>query len=343
MQRGTPQRNGHADLRNVRLAAAAPPVSTPDVVQICEPALVKDSSGVERLDLSEVGWSQWMWRGYKINFIQAGDSGEPLLLIHGFGASSYHWRYNIPELAKSHRVFAIDLLGFGFSEKVVADYRGARLWSEQMRDFLKEVVGGDSKAVLVGNSLGGYVSLATAVWNPDLVKGVICLNGAGYFGDTARKVEEKGSAISEWWKGVVSAVQESVKKWVILYSFYSTKSRVKQILEKVYMSNDNVDDDLVRSILVPADDPNAADTFISTTSGSALDNRVTLNALLKDLRVPLLLLWGSKDPWMLPSKADKIQKLYKDCVKVDLDAGHCPHDEVPDQVNKEIANWVSSL
>ena len=41
----------------------------------------------------------------------AGDSGPPVLLIHGFGASAYHWRYQVPSLARNHRVYAIDLLG----------------------------------------------------------------------------------------------------------------------------------------------------------------------------------------------------------------------------------------
>jgi len=44
------------------------------------------------------------------------------LVYSGFGASSYHWRYNIPELARQYHVYAIDLLGFGFSDKPIQDY-----------------------------------------------------------------------------------------------------------------------------------------------------------------------------------------------------------------------------
>lgn len=58
-----------------------------------------------------------------ITFCHAGESGSPILLVHGFGASAYHWRYNIPELAKRHRVFAVDLLGFGWSTKALVDYQ----------------------------------------------------------------------------------------------------------------------------------------------------------------------------------------------------------------------------
>ena len=62
-----------------------------------------------------------------------------MLLIHGFGASAYHWRYTIPELAKTHRVYAIDLLGFGWSDKPLVEYSKYEVWPEQLAAFVKEV------------------------------------------------------------------------------------------------------------------------------------------------------------------------------------------------------------
>ncbi|MGH7998743.1 MAG: alpha/beta fold hydrolase, partial [Brasilonema sp.] len=64
----------------------------------------------------------WTWRGHKIQYTVMG-VGQPLLLIHGFGASIGHWRKNIPMLAqKGYRVFALDLLGFGGSNKPTLHY-----------------------------------------------------------------------------------------------------------------------------------------------------------------------------------------------------------------------------
>lgn len=57
-------------------------------------------------------------------------------------------RYNIPELAKSYKVYAVDLLGFGWSEKALVEY-DATIWKDQVVDFLKEIV--REPAVLVGN------------------------------------------------------------------------------------------------------------------------------------------------------------------------------------------------
>lgn len=54
----------------------------------------------------------------------------------------------------------------------------------------------------------------------------------------------------------------------------------------------------------------------------------TINQLLGIMEVPLLLLWGDKDPWIGPRMADRMQSLYPSATKVTLAAGHCPHDEV---------------
>ncbi|GJP45952.1 hypothetical protein CLOM_g5289, partial [Closterium sp. NIES-68] len=72
-----------------------------------------DARGLTRMVLQEEGYEQWEWQGNKVNYVVAGDvssDATPVLFIHGFGASVYHWRYNIPELAASGRpVYAIDL------------------------------------------------------------------------------------------------------------------------------------------------------------------------------------------------------------------------------------------
>jgi Alpha/beta hydrolase family len=89
------------------------------------------------------GYKKWQFQGHEVNYIDVGNDGDkkkpPLLLIHGFGASIYHWRYNIPVLARDYHVYAIDLLGFGLSDKPIIDY-SAELWRDQALAFIKEVV-----------------------------------------------------------------------------------------------------------------------------------------------------------------------------------------------------------
>lgn len=298
-------------------------------------------NGMERLALQPEGWNTWTWRDQKVNWLSAGDSGPVVLLIHGFGASVYHWRYNVPELSKHCRVYALDCLGFGWSSKPLLEYNGYQLWTDQISDFIREVVGGDERVVLVGNSLGGYNALATAARQPDLVRGVVLLNAAGRFEEGPQEDSPTGAEPSVWSK-LVDSVGTAVKRAVVFASFVFTKqpARIQQVLRQVYVSPANIDDELVRSISLPAQDPNAAEVFyrVITARGEAM------NRLLDKLdNMPLFLLWGEKDPWCVPARATQIQRYYPAAQRVDLYSGHCPHDDSPELVNKELLAWVSQL
>jgi pimeloyl-ACP methyl ester carboxylesterase len=92
---------------------------------------------------------------HSINYVELGDPSRPaLLLVHGFGASSYHWRHNIPTLARDYHVYALDLLGFGWSDKPIMDY-DASVWRDQVVDFVREVI----LSGIAGNSLGGFTAM----------------------------------------------------------------------------------------------------------------------------------------------------------------------------------------
>lgn len=70
--------------------------------------------------------------------------------------------------------------------------------------------------------------------------------------------------------------------------------------------------------------------------------KYTLDSVLSQLSCPLLLVWGDLDPWVGPAKALRIKEFYPNTSIVNLQAGHCPHDEVPELVNKALLEWLSS-
>ena len=180
-----------------------------------------------------------MWRGNKINYVDIGYDPNvkkpPLLLIHGFGASVYHWRNNIPELARKYHVFAIDLLGFGLSDKPVQDYT-AEVWRDEVIDFINEIVRPKTKmpCVVAGNSLGGFTALYAAAeasrlattGKDSIINGAILLNAAGRFKETSPDTSEEDAKVPEWQKKISAAAQ----RFVINLSFYYTKQplRIKQ-------------------------------------------------------------------------------------------------------------------
>jgi hypothetical protein len=119
---------------------------------------------------------------FKINFrVEGPTNGQPILLVHGFGANINHFRFNIPFLAdRGYRVYAIDLLGFGASDKPKNAIYSIELWRDLLSDFIRDVsIGTDKKWVICGNSIGGLCSLATAVKEQTLINGCVLFNCAG--------------------------------------------------------------------------------------------------------------------------------------------------------------------
>lgn len=303
-------------------------------------AVIQPAQGIERLPFKSEGYNFWTWRGHKIHYVVQGE-GPPVVLIHGFGASVFHWRYNIPELAKKYKVYALDLLGFGWSDKALIEY-DAMVWRDQVVDFMKEIV--KQPAVLVGNSLGGFTALVSAAGLQEQVRGVVLLNSAGQFGDVNKSTDEPEETSVQ--KFILKPLKDFFQRIFLGVLFWQTKqpARILSVLKSVYINSENVDDYLVESISKPAADPNAAEVYYRLMTRFMFNqSKYTLNSVLSELSCPLLLLWGDLDPWVGPAKANKIKEFYPNTTLVNLKAGHCPHDEVPELVNSALMDWLSTL
>jgi pimeloyl-ACP methyl ester carboxylesterase len=280
----------------------------------------------------------WQWRGNSIYYVCAGErsSKPPLLLVHGFGASTDHWRKNIDQLQSQFQVWAIDLLGFGRSAKPKQEYSG-NLWREQLHDFITEVI--QQPAVLAGNSLGGYAALCVAAEYPNSTAGLILLNSAGPFSDS-----QNNSASSPRANPVGKIIRSVLlQPWAsfLLFQYVRRRSIIRKTLKQVYFDSSTVTEQLIEDIYRPSCDRGAADVFnavFKTPQGDKVD------VLLSQMSCPLLLLWGEKDPWIKArEKGVQFRHYYPQLTEYYLQAGHCPHDEVPDQVNSLITDWVVTL
>jgi pimeloyl-ACP methyl ester carboxylesterase len=279
----------------------------------------------------------WSWRGQNIHYVHQGNASTqpPLLLIHGFGASTDHWRKNIADLQADFDVWAIDLLGFGRSAKPNQVYDGD-LWREQLADFIAEVIG--RPAVLAGNSLGGYSALKVAAQRPEQAAGLVLLNSAGPFSDaptpTVSPVKKAlGNTIRD-------LMLQPLPSW-LLFQYVRRKSTIRKTLRQVYLDKTAITEQLVDDIYRPSCDPGALAVFAAvfkSPRGEAVDQ------LLREMTCPLLLLWGEGDPWMdTRNRGAKFRQHYPSLTEHYLQAGHCPHDEVPEQVNQLLRQWVMGL
>ncbi|KAJ6791497.1 pheophytinase, chloroplastic isoform X1 [Iris pallida] len=280
----------------------------------------------------------WNWRGYNIYYQYAGTDGPALVLVHGFGANSNHWRKNISYLAKSSRVYSIDLIGYGYSEKPnprefkLNSFYTFETWAEQLNEFCAEVV--KDKAFFICNSIGGVVGLQAAIMEPQVCKGILLLN------ISLRMLHIKKQP---WYgKPFIKSFQSLLRNTGVGKLFFkavATPESVRSILCQCYHDTSAVTDELVEIILKPGLDPGAADVFLEFICYS--DGPLP-EELLPKVKCPVLVAWGDKDPW----EPVELGKAYKDFDSVEEfvvlpNVGHCPQDEAPDLVNPLIESFVT--
>lgn len=279
----------------------------------------------------------WTWQGQTIRYTVAG-IGKPLLLIHGFGASIGHWRKNIPFLAEQgYRVFALDLLGFGDSAKPSLDYT-LELWQQQIKDFWSAHI--NEPTVFIGNSIGGLISLMLMTNHPEITAGGVLINCAGGLN---HRPDELKFPLGLVMKGFTKLVSSPLTGKLI-FNNIRRKNQIRRTLYQVYCDRAAVTDELVNLLYAPSCDPGAQKVFASVLtapSGSSPQK------LLSHLQHPLLILWGEEDPWTPITGAKIYQDLANNNSEVKFTviprAGHCPHDEKPEEVNKLICSWLASL
>jgi pimeloyl-ACP methyl ester carboxylesterase len=300
----------------------------------------------------------WDWRGHRIGWVREGTPGSPcaVVLIHGFGANVRHWRHNIPVLAESAEVFAIDLLGFGSSAKPPSQLRGEierpgsvrygfTLWAELVADFVEQHVRRgypERKVLLVGNSIGGVVALASAKLLSE--KGippqqVILIDCA------QRTLDEKRVHELPFLQRLTRPLLKRMvqQRWLTtsLFRFLARPPYIRRVLAVAYPTGTNVDDELVDLLYQPSTDQGAPESFRGFVN---LFSDVLAPDLLADMQVPVRMIWGSQDPWESTEEAERWARKFSSIreLRVVEGLGHCPHDEGPEKVNPILLEWLGA-
>jgi 2-hydroxy-6-oxo-6-(2'-aminophenyl)hexa-2,4-dienoate hydrolase len=119
--------------------------------------------------------------GLRTHYLEAGNrNAPPVVLIHGGGAgadSIGNWRFTLPELAKTHRVIAMDMVGFGRSAKPQDFEYSQTARNRHLAAFLKAM--SLSRVPIVGNSMGGATALGVAMNEPGLIDRLVLMGSAG--------------------------------------------------------------------------------------------------------------------------------------------------------------------
>ena len=309
-----------------------------NIVNIVEVGLDREYApeliGRENPKLSD----DWLWQGWKIRYtvIHNPQSQVPVILLHGFGGSIGHWRQNIAELAKYHTVYALDLLGFGASEKPVTSY-GIGLWVEQVYEFWQTFV--QVPAVLVGNSIGSVLSLTAAATHPEMARGVVMIS----LPDTSNSEESIPAAI----RPLVSRFKTALTSPLLLQPLFHLVRQpwiVKRWAGLAYACKEAITDELLEILTAPARDLGSAKAFCAILK-AMLNPRFSpcVRSILTNLKIPSLLLWGQQDRMIPLELAHRFLGYSSTLQLIEVEnAGHCAHDERPERVNQELLSWIQA-
>lgn len=281
----------------------------------------------------------WMWRGWQIRYTYlrpataAAAQNPPVLLIHGFAASLQQWRDNLMTLSQQHPVYAIDLLGFGGSQKAATRF-GTALWIEQVYDFWQAWIG--RPIILVGHSLGALVALTATIRYPAIVEKLVLLT--------------LPAARQELLSGWVETVSSKMEQWFsspllirLIFQIFRQPGLIRKVLASLYQVPERVDDALVEQIVRPTRDRGAARTLCYLVrSRTSTQFAPASRQLIQQLQVPTLILWGDADKVIPLAWGRQLPPLNSQITLIEMpDAGHYLYDESPTHVNQQILNWLA--
>ena len=258
----------------------------------------------------------------------SGSQGSTVILIHGIGAAVDSWAFNINALAQKHRVYAIDLVGFGRSDKPSVEY-SLPFFAQFVKDFME--VQNIDRASLVGWSLGGGVSMQCAIQFPEKIDKLILVDSIG-FGREAHFMFRLSSI-----------------PWIGKTLSRPTKKGTALLLKACVFDHTLITDEIVDLYYQIAALPGAHEAFLAYLRSNAnflgSFKKEVIQAFhdnLGTMTIPTLIIWGKQDR-LLPAKHASIAESWIPDARVHLidDCGHCPQMEHPEEFNTQVLEFLN--
>ena len=266
------------------------------------------------------------WRGHRIALTRHGE-GKPVLLVHGIyaGASSFEWRNVVPMLAERHSVIAVDLLGFGRSDRPAARYTPG-LYQALLGELVSRVASEPCAVVASGLSAAQLVALAARDPRHIASIALVAPTGVAYMRDPEPSV----GATRRMLLGAPIVGNT-------IYNGLTSPSKMRRHLESVYADDRMVTPALVQHYVRMARQPGGKHAVRALLSGRL---NVDIRVALRRVRQPTLLLWGdlARHNPVDYAHAFRVNKHDLEWMLVQ-EAGDLPHDERPDEVNAALRSF----
>ena len=266
----------------------------------------------------------------RTRYWQAGDSGSTVVLLHGIGCSVLEWRSNIAELARHHRVYALDLLGYGLTDKPDNESYSLGNLAQFILDFM--ATQGIGQAHLAGNSLGGRLALECALREPARVASMVLADPAGV--------------------GRECHINFRLAAAPVIGNILTRPSRfgLKMLWNLAFVDTSLVTREVVEDKFRFASLPGAQAAFLKTLrgflrfGGFPADQVAALHAALPGISAPALVVWGRQDQLLPVKQADTLKRLLPNVqVQIFDSCGHVPQVECAQRFNQAVLAFWATL
>jgi pimeloyl-ACP methyl ester carboxylesterase len=248
-----------------------------------------------------------------VRYLDKNKRGVPLLLLHGLGGSIESWNNNINFLSTKFRIIALDLPGFGLSDKPKISY-SIKFYVNFLEKFIQRIK--LNHLFIIGSSLGGHIAVEFTLKNRKMVDKLILISPAG--------------SLPKSFKGT-----RELKRYIRIVNARSSEE-ISRIL--ISMDNSMVNRSYAESMYERLSLPGAKQAFISALKGSARAQRY--NNQLEKIDTSMLLIWGKKDR-MIPLKFIRpFMEHGNSRIIIIENCGHRPHVENPRLFNKEVKDYL---
>lgn len=279
----------------------------------------------KQLKIGKTFW-EWssQWGRFNVHYIEKGEGPRHIILLHGFAAHSWTWHAIIDELvAKGYHVWAPDFLGFGLSDKPDNVPYGLDFFIEQLSAFMK---GNDiEKANLVGNSMGGGIALAHALFNPEQVSSLCLLDALCYPMELPFYLK-----ISQ--------------KFGRYLSPFVNRFFVRKCIEQVVYNKNAITEEQVEAYTLPFrlnGGTAATVTILQQFNNKEIE---VLSRCVSQINAPTLIIWGEYDEWISVKNYWQFkQDLPHAETHLIPDCGHIPQEEEPEFVAYTLLDFLQRL
>jgi pimeloyl-ACP methyl ester carboxylesterase len=302
------------------------------------PAFETSQPGAD--DYGTPGRSEWLdidWRQHlrsttvhdaRVNYVDVGE-GPPVVFIHGLAGCWQNWLENIPHFARRHRVVAADLSGFGHSE-LPREEISIQGYGRFMDAFLGEI--GVEQAVLVGNSMGGFIAAETAISHPSRVEKLVLVSAAG--GPALRERNEVMEARIERGARLLAPIAATA---IARREHLVRRPRLRRLLLlKVARFPERLSPELCYEVASGGGKPGFLDALTAILQYDFAHR-------IPDIDCPTLIIWGRDDEIVPVEDATEYERLIPGARKVIFEeTGHVPMCERPARFNTLLDEFLAN-